>query len=177
MKYIKQFNNHSDYNTYITSNDAIFPNVSYCISENDVHIGKKYTLTINYINKSTGQQVAQTQTHEYICGSNYDRMSPIIEGYTANYAHVIGIMPHHDLTVNVEYTINYYTLTIVYKYGSTTMAPTYTHDYAYGETFSVPSPIIEGYTCVPATITGTMRTSPTTRTVNYTPNDPGVDPL
>ena len=36
MKHIKLFNNHSGYNTYI-SGDIMFPNVSYCQNENEVH--------------------------------------------------------------------------------------------------------------------------------------------
>ena len=37
LKYIKLFQSHSDYNTYITSNDKILPNLSYCVNENEVH--------------------------------------------------------------------------------------------------------------------------------------------
>ena len=36
-KYLKLFDEHSDYNTYITGNDKILPNVSHCIDNNDVH--------------------------------------------------------------------------------------------------------------------------------------------
>ena len=38
MKYITLFNNHSNYNTYITGNDKVLPNVSYCENENEVHL-------------------------------------------------------------------------------------------------------------------------------------------
>ena len=38
LKYIKLFQSHSDYNTYITSNDKILPNLSYCVNENEVHL-------------------------------------------------------------------------------------------------------------------------------------------
>ena len=37
MKYTKLFQSHSDYNTYISSNDKLLPNVSYCVNENEVH--------------------------------------------------------------------------------------------------------------------------------------------
>lgn len=37
MKYIKKFENHSDYEEYIVSEDAIKPNVSYCVDNKDVH--------------------------------------------------------------------------------------------------------------------------------------------
>ena len=36
-KYIKLFNKHTDYNTYINDNDKELPNTSYCIDNNDVH--------------------------------------------------------------------------------------------------------------------------------------------
>ena len=36
-KYLKKFTNHSDYQTYITGNNKILPNVSYCEDNNDVH--------------------------------------------------------------------------------------------------------------------------------------------
>ena len=36
-KYIKLFETHSEYNTYINGNDKILPNVSYCEDNNDVH--------------------------------------------------------------------------------------------------------------------------------------------
>ena len=37
VKYLTKFKNHSDYNTYITSQDKILPNLSYCELENEVH--------------------------------------------------------------------------------------------------------------------------------------------
>lgn len=37
MKYIKLFENHSDYESFTGSTDFIEPNVSQCIEENDVH--------------------------------------------------------------------------------------------------------------------------------------------
>ena len=40
MKFIKLFNNHADYNTYITGNDKVLPNLSYCINENETHLNK-----------------------------------------------------------------------------------------------------------------------------------------
>ena len=40
VKYFKKFKKHSDYNTYITSQDKILPNVSYCELENEVHFNK-----------------------------------------------------------------------------------------------------------------------------------------
>lgn len=37
MKYLKLFNQHSEYNTYINGSNKILPNVSLCETENEVH--------------------------------------------------------------------------------------------------------------------------------------------
>ena len=37
MKYLRKFSAHTDYETYITGNSKVLPNVSYCVDENDVH--------------------------------------------------------------------------------------------------------------------------------------------
>ena len=37
MKYLKKFENHSDYEIYINGQDAILPNVSLCEDQNEVH--------------------------------------------------------------------------------------------------------------------------------------------
>ena len=36
-KYIKKFESHTDYQTYINSGNAVLPNVSYCEQQNEVH--------------------------------------------------------------------------------------------------------------------------------------------
>ncbi|MBO6272261.1 hypothetical protein J6O48_05705 [bacterium] len=35
--YLKKFNIHSDYETYINGSDKLLPNVSYCENENELH--------------------------------------------------------------------------------------------------------------------------------------------
>ncbi len=40
-KYIKLFNTHSEYETYINGNDKILPNVSYCEDNDDVHYNNR----------------------------------------------------------------------------------------------------------------------------------------
>ena len=37
IKYLKLFDTHTDYNTYINRSDKVLPNVSYCENENEVH--------------------------------------------------------------------------------------------------------------------------------------------
>ena len=40
-KYLKKFENHNDYETYIISDDKILPNISYCFNNKDVHYNPK----------------------------------------------------------------------------------------------------------------------------------------
>lgn len=37
MKYLKKFNQHTDYETFMDSRDLIYPNVSYCVDRSEVH--------------------------------------------------------------------------------------------------------------------------------------------
>ena len=37
MYYLKKFENHNGYQSYITGEDVLLPNVSYCVQENEVH--------------------------------------------------------------------------------------------------------------------------------------------
>ena len=37
MKFLKKFSQHADYTSYMASNQKVFPNVSYCVDNNDVH--------------------------------------------------------------------------------------------------------------------------------------------
>ena len=47
-KYIKKFNNHSDYEIYINNENKILPNVSYCENNNDTHYNP-YTYAEEYL--------------------------------------------------------------------------------------------------------------------------------
>ena len=56
-KYIKKFETHSDYNTYITGSDKVLPNVSYCVNENELHynpivVAQPLIVTYNVTNAS-----------------------------------------------------------------------------------------------------------------------------
>lgn len=48
--YIKLFETHDEYQTYVNSEELVLPNVSYCIDANDVHYNPKsyYTVKITY---------------------------------------------------------------------------------------------------------------------------------
>ncbi len=63
---------------------------------------KPYRLTIYYIYED-GTKAWETYQHIYWPGDEYDVMSPVIPGYTANILRVNGVMPSRD----VEYTVIY----------------------------------------------------------------------
>ena len=84
---------------------------------------------------------------------------------------VTGTMGTEDVTVNVTYSINSYTLTINYKYADgTTAAATHTESVNYNATYSVASPDITGYTADQPVVTGTMGTESVTVDVTYNIN-------
>ena len=69
-----------------------------------------HTLTINY-KYSNNTQAATTYSQSYNYGASYSVASPSITGYTPSQATVSGTMPDSDVTVDVIYTINSYTIT------------------------------------------------------------------
>ena len=84
--------------------------------------------------------------------------------------------PHEDVTVidgavivTINEVIPEYTLTINYvDANGNVMAPAYTATMEEGSSYSVASPVIDGYMAIPATVTGTL-TEDTTVTVTYYP--------
>ena len=134
-----------------------------------------YTLTINYVNAADNSPVAEAYTAQVAFGATYSVASPDVPGYTAEPLTVEGIMPAEDVTLTVRYTANEYNLTIQYVYADSTtvaVAPDYTAQVAFGETYSVPSPEIAGFTASQATVAGTMPAQDVVVTVTYTESVP-----
>jgi hypothetical protein len=129
-----------------------------------------YTLTVNYL-YADGTTAAPTHTENLDYGASYSITSPAITGYTPDMAVVTGTMGTENVTVDVTYNINSYTLTVNYKYADgTTAAPTHTESVNYNASYSVTSPAIIGYTPDMAVVTGTMGTENVTVDVTYTIN-------
>ena len=126
-----------------------------------------YTLTIHYV--YADQTVARPDyTAQVAYGAEYSVESPVVECYTADQLTVAGTMPAQDVEVNVIYNVDTYTLTVHYVYADNTeAATTYTETVACGETYSVPSPVIDGYTADPAVVEGTMPANDVDVTVTY----------
>ncbi len=134
-----------------------------------------HTLTIHYVYAETNAQAADDHTEILAEGAAYSVPSPVIDGYTADQTVVAGTMGTADITVTVTYTENApvtHTLTIHYVYAETNAqaAADYTATLAAGESYSVASPVIEGYTADQATVAGTMPAQDVEVTVRYTAN-------
>ena len=61
MYYLKKFENHNGYQSYITGEDVLLPNVSLCVSENEVHynpwIETRLVVTYNVVDASNPTQL------------------------------------------------------------------------------------------------------------------------
>jgi len=131
-----------------------------------------YNLTIHYV-YADNTTAAPDHTETVAFGTEYSVASPAIAGYTADPETVAGTMPAQDVEVTVTYNANSYTLTIHYVYAdNTTAAPDHTETVAFGATYSVESPVLDGYTADQLTVAGTMPAEDVTVTVTYTANAP-----
>ncbi len=131
-----------------------------------------YNLTIHYV-YADNTTAAPDHTETVAFGTEYSVASPAIAGYTADTETVAGTMPAQDVEVTVTYNANSYTLTIHYVYAdNTTAAPDHTETVAFGATYSVESPVLDGYTADQLTVAGTMPAEDVTVTVTYTANAP-----
>ena len=130
-----------------------------------------HTLTVSY-KYADGKKAADTHTEKLDYGVKYTVASPEIKGYTADQAAVTGTMGDKDVSVDVTYGINTYTLTVNYKYADgKKAADTHTEKLDYGVKYTVASPEIKGYTADQATVTGTMSDQDVSIDVVYTANE------
>ncbi|MBO4875011.1 MAG: choice-of-anchor J domain-containing protein [Bacteroidales bacterium] len=126
-----------------------------------------YNLTIHYV-YADNTEARPDYTAQVAYNATYSVESPVIECYTANTLVVEGTMPAQDVDVTVIYNVDTYTLTIHYVYADNTEArEDYTAQVACGDTFSVESPVIDGYTADPAVVEGTMPAENHEVTVTY----------
>ena len=126
-----------------------------------------YNLTIHYV-YADNTEARPDYTAQVAYNATYSVESPVIECYTANTLVVEGTMPAQDVEATVIYNVDTYTLTIHYVYADNTeAATTYTETVACGAAYSVPSPVIDGYTADPAVVEGTMPANDVDVTVTY----------
>ena len=106
------------------------------------YVRDTYNLTINY-KYADGTEAAQTHTESLTYGSSYSVTSPVITGYTADKLTVSGNMPDNDVTVDVTYTINEYTVKFESNGGSTVADQKVNYN---GKATKPPAPTRSGYT-------------------------------
>ncbi|MBR3595860.1 MAG: InlB B-repeat-containing protein, partial [Clostridia bacterium] len=130
-----------------------------------------YKLTINYV-YANGTEAAESHTADVNYGTDYSVVTPEIVGYTADIKVVEGTMGTDDVTVEVTYTVNNYKLTINYVYADGTVASeTFEEIYTFVDTYSVDSPVIEGYTADITIVSGDFKDAKNIEvTVTYTIN-------
>ena len=131
-----------------------------------------HRLTVYYWYGAIGGAVAaDTFTNLYNVGAAYNVASPVIPGYTVSSERETGTMGNADITLNVIYTVNEYTLTINYIFqNGAEAAPTYQEVLDYNEAYNVVSPVIDGYTASTAVYNGNMPARNVTYTVIYLPD-------
>ena len=69
MKFVRLFNQHTDYETYINGSGKVLPNISYCKDQNDLHFNP-YTLPQPIAPVGKVQVFANPQCTEYADGQS-----------------------------------------------------------------------------------------------------------
>ena len=108
---------------------------------------KTVTLTINYL-KEDGSVIANQYTQTIDYNSSYNVTSPTVKGYSPDKPVVSGTVQKADVSITVTYTAKKFKVTVNYYYkGTTTVASPQKvfNSVAFGSTFTLASPEIEGY--------------------------------
>lgn len=143
------------------------------------------TYTLTYAIYDKDGELSKTETQEYEIGATIDHTwannyaaeanQSADVGYTFRWAwntddgEALDVMPGHNVQVDGFYDKTAYTLTVNYVYeNGTTAAEAFTQKYYWDDTYSVDSPVIDGYIADKATVSGTMQKANTEITVTYT---------
>ena len=126
-----------------------------------------HTLTITY-KDAQGNTLATSHSSQVNEGAGYSVNSPTVAGYTPDQAIVSGTMGTSDVTIDVVYSVETFTLTINYKdkFGSA-IATAHISEHENGAGYSVNSPIIDGYKYTQEVVSGTIDASDVTVDVVY----------
>jgi hypothetical protein len=126
-----------------------------------------YPLTVQY-QYTDGSQAAESVSFQYPLGFVYDIPSPEIKGYQPDKPTIAGEMPGEALEEVVTYSAIPYTLTVQYLFtDGSQAAPDHQEQLTIGSSYSVPSPVIEGYHPNQTAVTGIMPASDVVSTVTY----------
>ena len=148
-----------------------------------------YRLTINYVDEEGNVVAAQYVSGRHTSGWAYDVASPEVEGYTPRQAAVRGTLTRNT-TLEVVYTKDVeieddnpplaepdtFKLTVHYVYadGSVAAEDSVKDGLLAGDSYSVTSPVLEGYTVDYELVAGTMPGEDLEFTVVYTPVETDV---
>ena len=97
MKYLKLFGTHSAYNTYITGQDKVLPNVSYCEDNNDVHYNPWVGVIAKFNVTSTSEPTTICHTN---ATSNFTEIE--IDGVAQP-----GVVSSYTFDTTGEHTVKY----------------------------------------------------------------------
>lgn len=139
----------------------------------DVYYSKTFhSLTVKY-QYADGSTVSPDVVFQYPSSFVYDVPSPEVEGYQADKLSVSGTMGNEPLEVVVTYSPIPYTLTVNYQYtDGSTAAESHQEQLFIGASYSIPSPVIEGFHPNQTAVTGIMPARDVISTVTYR-EDPG----
>ena len=131
---------------------------------------KEYTLTIHYQDE-LGNELADDYTQNFYLGDTYSIPSPSVSGYVPDQPVVSGTISD-NVTVVVKYTHVTGQLVIVYVYeDGSTASETYSEKMNTGDTYTVLSPSVTGYTADKTSVSGTMTDNGVYEIVTYHPNE------
>lgn len=118
---------------------------------------QRYTLTVRYwYERVGGLEASATVMRSYFYGQSYNVVTPGLRGYSANRTRVTGVMTG-DITEDVVFTRNVYTITVNYVYqDGTNAAPDYNGTLAYEDPYFIQSPALAGYTPNVRVVAGNM---------------------
>lgn len=108
---------------------------------------KTVSITINYL-KEDGSVIATQYNQTIDYNSSYSVNSPTVKGYTPDKSVISGTVEKSDVVITVTYIAKKFKVTINYYYkGTTTVASPQKvfNSVAFGSTFTLASPEIEGY--------------------------------
>ena len=162
--------------TVTAGNDPVtVENNKFFMPESDVNVSATFepdtfTLTVNYIVEGGGT-APEAYSARLPFGTPYSVVTPVITGLTPSQEVVSGTMPADDVTVDVTYYTDVYTLTVHYVYADNTpAAEDEVRNLAYNVPYTVTSPTIEGYTPDQVEVSGTMGEDNVEVTVVYSIN-------
>lgn len=126
-----------------------------------------HPVTVNY-EYEDGTQAADSVTQSIEVGKDFEIVSPSITGYTPSQAKITGTMGESSQEYTVTYKKNIHKLTVNYVYASGgTASNTVWKTLGYGDSYSIPSPILPNLTADKPIVSGTMLDNDLNVTVTY----------